>query len=621
MSLQLAAQHLAAHGRGKDTELVHMDKGEVKSLQAIAKQYGGNLTVNPNTGLVEAGFLSSLLPMIAGAAITATTGVDPMTAGMIVGGGSYLANPKAGIAGGLMAGLSAYGGAGLGGALAQQGVEQITTENLAKDQLYQQQQEALKQKALQGYNPVANSVGSFDEFNVGQQNFTQGLQSDAANQAATQAKALSAANQASTLDKMTSGIGSLTKEGGMSNLYNKLGDTTMSRIGTIASAFAPAIAQQSSGTPINPVDSNMGQRYTYSPGRALPQPAPDLNPSMGGGFGREQRYYSPSYTPVSTDTAKSIYGYADGGNTTAKPDIPKFDMPSVNPNAAPLGLFSALQQQTEAQNAAAPAPMNVAQAYADYVNAMAPAQQAPASSISAALPSKLPDITSTGNMDNYSYKYDPITHSMTRSGTAYVPPVVAAPAPADGPGQANGGLMSYALGGPIEQMTNDNAIGANTGFPQAYMHSSAFSSPTQTPISQNVLMGSGDTKVDPYTGEEQQNGGMNQPMGKTNFASGGISDEGYNLGGYSDGGRLLRGPGDGVSDSIPATIGHKQPARLADGEFVVPARIVSELGNGSTEAGARKLYAMMDRVQAARKKTVGKDKVAHNSRADKYLPA
>ncbi len=103
------------------------------------------------------------------------------------------------------------------------------------------------------------------------------------------------------------------------------------------------------------------------------------------------------------------------------------------------------------------------------------------------------------------------------------------------------------------------------------------------------------------------------------YADGGAAQ--FNLGGYSDGGRLLKGPGDGVSDSIPATIGNKQPARLADGEFVVPARIVSELGNGSTEAGARKLYAMMDRVQAARKGSIGKGKVAKNSRADKYLPA
>lgn len=101
------------------------------------------------------------------------------------------------------------------------------------------------------------------------------------------------------------------------------------------------------------------------------------------------------------------------------------------------------------------------------------------------------------------------------------------------------------------------------------------------------------------------------------MAHGGIAS----LGGYSDGGRLLKGPGDGVSDSIPAVIGERQPARLADGEFVIPARIVSELGNGSTEAGARKLYAMMDRIQKQRKKTVGKGKVAVNSKADKHLPA
>jgi hypothetical protein len=94
-----------------------------------------------------------------------------------------------------------------------------------------------------------------------------------------------------------------------------------------------------------------------------------------------------------------------------------------------------------------------------------------------------------------------------------------------------------------------------------------------------------------------------------------------NLGSYSDGGRLLRGPGDGVSDSIPAVIGSKQPARLADGEFVIPARIVSELGNGSTEAGAKQLYAMMDRIQKARSKTTGKKQVAKKTNARKLLPA
>jgi hypothetical protein len=106
-------------------------------------------------------------------------------------------------------------------------------------------------------------------------------------------------------------------------------------------------------------------------------------------------------------------------------------------------------------------------------------------------------------------------------------------------------------------------------------------------------------------------------------ANGGIMHD--NLGGYSHGGiaGLTRGPGDGVSDSIPAQIGAsgKQPARLADGEFVIPSRIVSELGNGSTEAGAKALQAMVDRVQAGRKKSTGKGKVAVDSKARKSLLA
>ena len=82
------------------------------------------------------------------------------------------------------------------------------------------------------------------------------------------------------------------------------------------------------------------------------------------------------------------------------------------------------------------------------------------------------------------------------------------------------------------------------------------------------------------------------------FAQGGNVD--YNLGSYSDGGQLLRGPGDGMSDNIPAKIGNSQPARLADGEFVIPADVVSHLGNGSTDAGAKQLYVMMEKIRKAR---------------------
>jgi hypothetical protein len=104
------------------------------------------------------------------------------------------------------------------------------------------------------------------------------------------------------------------------------------------------------------------------------------------------------------------------------------------------------------------------------------------------------------------------------------------------------------------------------------------------------------------------------PNTQQSFASGGISQ----LGSYSDGGRMLKGPGDGMSDSIPASISGRRPARLADGEFVVPADIVSGLGNGSTDAGAKQLYAMMDRVRKARTGTM---KQGRQIKPQKQMPA
>jgi hypothetical protein len=107
-----------------------------------------------------------------------------------------------------------------------------------------------------------------------------------------------------------------------------------------------------------------------------------------------------------------------------------------------------------------------------------------------------------------------------------------------------------------------------------------------------------------------------QPMYQA-LAKGGISD----LGGYSDyasGGRMLKGPGDGMSDSIPASIAGKRPARLARDEFVVPADVVSGLGNGSSDAGAKHLYAMMDRVRQAR---TGSKKQGKEINASRFVPA
>jgi hypothetical protein len=109
--------------------------------------------------------------------------------------------------------------------------------------------------------------------------------------------------------------------------------------------------------------------------------------------------------------------------------------------------------------------------------------------------------------------------------------------------------------------------------------------------------------------------GIGMAQGGGIMAAGGKTSS---LGSYSDGGRMLKGPGDGMSDHIPGIIGGKQPARLADGEFVVPADVVSHLGNGSTDAGAKRLYAMMDTVRKAR---TGNKKQGKQIKAEKYLPA
>jgi hypothetical protein len=112
-------------------------------------------------------------------------------------------------------------------------------------------------------------------------------------------------------------------------------------------------------------------------------------------------------------------------------------------------------------------------------------------------------------------------------------------------------------------------------------------------------------------------GGATNPADGYNFgfAAGGMPS----MPEYQAGGKLLRGPGDGMSDDIPAVIRGKgvQRAALADGEFVIPADVVSHLGNGSTEAGAKKLYKMMEQIRRAR---TGTGKQAPQVNTDKFLP-
>jgi len=114
--------------------------------------------------------------------------------------------------------------------------------------------------------------------------------------------------------------------------------------------------------------------------------------------------------------------------------------------------------------------------------------------------------------------------------------------------------------------------------------------------------------------------------GMPNLALSRLSQPAFNEGAvggmqqFAEGGtpRFLSGGGDGMSDSIKATINDSQPARLADGEFVIPADVVSHLGNGSSKAGAKQLYSMMDKVRKAR---TGNPKQGKQINPRKYMPA
>ena len=139
------AQNLANKGRNGDTQLIHVSPKELHGLQALAKANGTSLTINPDTGLPEAFNFKKLIPMVAGAALTAT-GVGAPVAAMMVGGAYTAATGS--IKQGLMAGIGAYGGAGLGAGIAEAGASTLAEAGAQK---------ATEQLATQGAENLAAS--------------------------------------------------------------------------------------------------------------------------------------------------------------------------------------------------------------------------------------------------------------------------------------------------------------------------------------------------------------------------------------------------------------------------------------------------------------------------------
>jgi hypothetical protein len=246
-------------------------------------------------------------------------------------------------------------------------------------------------------------------------------------------------------------------------------------------------------------------------------------------------------------------------------------------------------------------------------------------------------------LEDYESSFDP--SKFKRSEPTYAPEGIYRPEYKDYKTAAEGGIMRLANGGPVERMSQMNtAMNPQGGlYPMGMIDKTQYAVPTQRPVSSEMVMDApAYEKSNPMLMAEGGIAGMleaakaqgltpeayQQIYGRGNaiiemqkrlkegqgMASGGISS----LGSYSDGGRMLKGPGDGMSDSIPGVIANKQPARLADGEFVVPADVVSHLGNGSTDAGAKQLYSMMDKVRKAR---TGKKSQGKQINPNRYMPA
>jgi hypothetical protein len=475
---------------------------------------GGSLTVNPHTGLPEAGFLKSLLPMIAGGLATFFSGgtlLAPILAG--AGTGALTGDKKQSLL--MRAGLGALGGWGGGGiasALAGAGAATGTAAagQIAKAGTDAAAKAAAEQGATQATKLAAQKAA---EEAMRKQLIEQGV------------KGMAGKGLMANLSSAGSGLSGMFQPGGTALAGSTLSQLGLPKAFAAATPITTAAPKSIKGSKEVPPEYQM---YSYNPGKQNPnfgKPGHEGEPPILG-----QSYSAPRIT-------------------NQNPFSPSYS--SYDKKGKPIGpaMLSPLEQ---------------------YMRDMQAQQQQP--TIAAADGGSLNDYINNVNANNA--KSAPVQ--------PYKPPHIPA----------------------------QNFVGNN--FERSHeAYTGALAPLINRVLGMNGFSGSG------YGNPAPKYDAANHKFG---YADGGGINS---LGHYSDGGRLLRGPGDGVSDDIPAMIhrnnGTKQEARLADGEFVFPARIVSEIGNGSTEAGAQKLYAVMDKIQKDRARTI-KD-VALDTHADRHLQA
>ena len=675
---------MAAQGRGPDRILVHMSPKEVQGLQAIAMAHGGSLTINPETGLPEAGILDNLLPAIAGFALDAFlpgageavgglfglegAAASQLGSALTVGGISGLASGS--LEKGIMAGMGAYGGAGLansmigsgGGSLASAAESASGPVNATKLAAATEPVETIDRLgALKaGAGSAFSSPKDFLKDN--KMNLallaapvlmdTFGNKNNANPEAAPSPGYIRTMKRDPVTGQIYQESATPTAEWGNRSVgtYGGVPARGMADGGSVdeIAPMAPTdmIATENNAPPVvsdsqRAMDYLMGKPGATNPmlftqktktGVSMPS---DYSTRKGGHYLLDALTNSYVWVP-DADSGLSALDKANqerlaatnrgGGRGEGTQTGDGYSAP-VSPLSSPMSgglMYGLVDAYGNALGGMLPGGF-IAQAIAQGMN---PQAVADASAKSAAAQQAALNGYTSGTM----FGANNTGAASTFGGAGYGTPIGAGGYGVTG--QTGAGSIANPMG--IDPATAQGQQAAGTVSAQDAANQ-AMTDAANAQATADAVAAGGDSVTGGQDSEGHDPGNPGDAKGgfykngKFNFhpaqvyADGGIAALAGgglgNLGGYSDGGQLLKGPGDGVSDDIPARIAGNQPARLANNEFVIPARIVSELGNGSTDAGARELYKMMDRIQAGRKKSIGKGKIAVDSKAVKHLPA
>jgi hypothetical protein len=581
------AKHLEAMGRHGDTALVHMSPQEVSALHGIASINGTHLTRNPHTGLPEAfnlgGFFKSLLPTIVGAVAAPLTGGTSMLIPVMAGAATGAAlNGKDPLMGALMGGLGGYGGAGIGNALGASGAASGATSGAAG--------------ANSLTTPTVSTAMESGSMIPGADAMSSASAMGKLTSFMPDAGAAGAASQAApTFGQMGQGIANLGNSAGRDAFIKSLGGT------------GPNADLMAAGKVAMPL--GMAGLAGIEPPK-MPQEKEDK--------------YDP-YATLNLNTDSGLRFFAEGG-----------DVKNVQSASGPPALRDAVNRINNSPNPVASALLGNFD-----TNSL---RSSPNPGVDLFRAMTMGGLGRMGDINNM-YRPESLGLFAKDSGARFAEggDVNETPDPGSNPiqdaqeaQQFGLGGLAYAGGGGVLGGSSLNLgeapSGASTGgFPNNYF---ALANPSIAKLFNYNMSGRAEQPVQAPSGEptggfpnnyfalanpslaklfNYNMSGSPSPFAQSDsgpFA--GSSGAKFAKGGYLD------GPGDGMSDSIPATIEGKQPARLADGEFVVPADVVSHLGNGSTKAGAQRLYSMMDKVRHAR---TGTTKQGRQINPKKYLPA